>query len=442
MNPKGKIRCAIYTRKSHEDGLEQEYNSLDAQRDSALNYISSQKHEGWVALPERYDDGGFSGGNMERPAIKRLFADIEKGLIDVVVVYKIDRLSRSIADFVRMIEFFEKNSTVFVSVTQSFNTQNSMGKLMLNILLSFAQFEREVTSERIRDKIASSKARGMWIGGMPPLGYDVVEKKLKINPVEAEIVRFIFTEYYRTGSLLKVVKILDAKNYRSKTRMFGDKKAGGQKISNKAVYDILNNQIYIGKIRHKDKLYDGEHKPIITQEMWDKVRAFSKKGSLEKSKLPIRTEMPAILKGIIVDGDGSALTPSFTRKGSKIYRYYINVKAIKHGYDSCEIKNFPAEEIEDFVIAKIRELIVTPEIISKIHSQAKKQDASITLDYVRDNLQDFNRVWEHLFPVEKTRIVQLIISRIIVTTLGIQINFHPSGLLNLCHQLGKKEEVA
>ncbi len=443
MKQTGKIRCAIYTRKSHEEGLEQEYNSLDAQRDSAINYISSQRHEGWVALPDRYDDGGFSGGNIERPAIKRLFADIEKGLIDVVVVYKIDRLSRSIADFVRMMEFFEKHSVVFVSVTQSFNTQNSMGKLMLNILLSFAQFEREVTSERIRDKIAASKKKGMYMGGMPPLGYDVVNKKLQVNPVEAEVVRLIFNEYYRTGSLLKVVKALDERQYRTKQRHFSNKRiVGGNKISNKLVYDTLHNPIYIGKVRHKGTVYDGEHKPIISQELWDKVQSFTKNESGQKTKLPVKTELPAILKGIIFDESGNALTPTFTRKGSKIYRYYANVKAIKHGYDTCDVKSFPAEDLEKFIISKIRELISSPEILSRVHQEAKKKDGLITLDYIRDSLQDFNAVWEHLFPMEKARLVHLIVNRITVATHGVHINFQPSGLLNVCFQLRKQEEVA
>lgn len=441
MNVKGKTRCAIYTRKSHEDGLEQEYNSLDAQRDSALNYISSQRHEGWIALPDRYDDGGFSGGNMERPAIKRLFADIEQGLIDVVVVYKIDRLSRSIADFVRLMEFFEKHSVVFVSVTQSFNTQNSMGKLMLNILLSFAQFEREVTSERIRDKIAASKKKGMYMGGQVPLGYDVVDKKLKVNIVEAETIRFIYEEYYRTLSPLKVVKALDAQGLRTKTRVYENgKTVGGKKICTKLVYDTLNNPIYIGKVRHKKEIYDGEHKAIISQELWDKVHSVMAKDSAERARVPSRTDMPAILKGILFDAQGNALTPTFTRKrGNKIYRYYVNIKAIKQGRDSCDIKTFPADEIENFVLAKIREMIVSPELLNKVYQEAKLKDGTITLDYIRDSLQDFNSVWEHLFPIEKCRIVQLIVSRIVVSTQGIQFNFYPNGLINLCQQLGKKQ---
>lgn len=441
MNVKGKTRCAIYTRKSHEDGLEQEYNSLDAQRDSALNYISSQRHEGWIALPDRYDDGGFSGGNMERPAIKRLFADIEQGLIDVVVVYKIDRLSRSIADFVRLMEFFEKHSVVFVSVTQSFNTQNSMGKLMLNILLSFAQFEREVTSERIRDKIAASKKKGMYMGGQVPLGYDVVDKKLKVNIVEAETIRFIYEEYYRTLSPLKVVKALDAQGLRTKSRVYENgKTVGGKKICTKLVYDTLNNPIYIGKVRHKKEIYDGEHKAIISQELWDKVHSVMAKDSAERARVPSRTDMPAILKGILFDAQGNALTPTFTRKrGNKLYRYYVNIKAIKQGRDSCDIKTFPADEIENFVLAKIREMIVSPELLNKVYQEAKLKDGTITLDYIRDSLQDFNSVWEHLFPIEKCRIVQLIVSRIVVSTQGIQFNFYPSGLINLCQQLGKKQ---
>jgi site-specific DNA recombinase len=442
MTQKGKTRCAIYTRKSHEDGLEQEYNSLDAQRDSALNYISSQRHEGWVALPDRYDDGGFSGGNMERPSIKRLFADIERGLIDVVVVYKIDRLSRSIADFVRMMEFFEQHSVVFVSVTQSFNTQNSMGKLMLNILLSFAQFEREVTSERIRDKIAASKQKGMYMGGMPPLGYDVIHKKLKPNPVEAEIIRFIFNEYYRTGSLLKVAKSLDDRDYRSKKRHFGNRIVGGNKISAKSVHDMLHNPIYIGKIRHKGTVYDGEHKPIISQELWDKVHAFKQNEGGQKNKLPVKTQLPAILKSLIFDESGNALTPTFTRKGSKIYRYYVNVKAIKHGYDSCDIKCFPAEELEGFIISKIREMVSSPEILNQIYREAKQQDGVISLDYIRDSMEDFNHVWDHLFPLEQARLMHLIVARITVATHGVNIHFKPTGLLNACFQLRKHAEAA
>ncbi|TAF13109.1 MAG: recombinase family protein [Alphaproteobacteria bacterium] len=414
--------------------MEQEYNSLDAQRDSSLNYISSQRHEGWIALPDRYDDGGFSGGNMERPAIKRLFADIEQGLIDVVVVYKIDRLSRSIADFVRLMEFFEKHSVVFVSVTQSFNTQNGVGKLMLNILLSFAQFEREVTSERIRDKIAASKKKGMYMGGQVPLGYDVVDKKLKVNIVEAETIRFIYEEYYRTLSPLKVVKALRrAEGLSTKTRVYENgKTVGGKKICTKLVYDTLNNPIYIGKVRHKKEIYDGEHKAIISQELWDKVHSVMAKDSAERARVPSRTDMPAILKGILFDAQGNALTPTFTRKrGNKIYRYYVNIKAIKQGRDSCDIKTFPADETPNFVLAKIREMIVSPELLNKIYQEAKLKDGTITLDYIRDSLQDFNSVWEHLFGKEKCRIVQLIVSRIVVSTQGIQFNFYPNGLINL-----------
>jgi site-specific DNA recombinase len=440
MNVKAKIRCAIYTRKSHEDGLEQEYNSLDAQRDAGINYINSQRHEGWIALPMKYDDGGFSGGTMDRPAIKKLMEDIKDGLIDVVVVYKIDRLSRSIADFLKLIEFFEENSVTFVSVTQSFNTQNSMGKLMLNILLSFAQFEREVTGERIRDKIAASKKKGMWMGGSVPLGYDIVDRKLVINPDEAEIVKFIFEEYYRTCSLLKVTDAANKLGHRTKVRIKKDgTKSGGDKIARLSIYNILNNHIYIGKIHHKGEYYQGEHKPIISEELWNNVHKHIKVNSSERKKLPIKTKMTALLKGIIFDTQGYALTPSFSKKKDKIYKYYVNTKAIKDGYENCDIRLFPAEELENFIVGKIRQFVTTPDIINKVYQQAKRHQPDITVAYIRDALSKFDNVWEHLFPVERNRIVHLLVNKIIVGLNGVQINFHPNGILNLCTQLSRQE---
>jgi len=319
-----------------------------------------------------------------------------------------------------------------------------ISKLMLNILLSFAQFEREVTSERIRDKIAASKKKGMWMGGTTPLGYERIDKKLVINVVEAEAVRFIFEEYYRTCSLVEVANNAHKKGYRTKVRFTEDgKKTGGNKITNSSVHNILKNQIYLGKIHHKGEYFQGEHKPIITPELWNQVRSVMGKDSIERKNSPVSTKMPGILKGIIFDNQGNALTPTFTRKSNKIYRYYVNTYAIKHGYDSCDIKLFPAEEIENFIIAKIRQLATTPELISKVHVQAKKQDATITAEYIRNSLKDFNNVWEHLFPIEKSRIIKLLIRKITVGVNGVQITFHPNGLLNLCQQLNsKKEKVA
>lgn len=270
---KPKLRCAVYTRKSTDEGLEQSFNSLHAQRDACEAYVASQKHEGWVLLSEAYDDGGLSGGSMERPALQRLLNDIRSGLIDIVVVYKIDRLTRSLADFAKLTELFDTNGTSFVSVTQHFNTSTSMGRLTLNVPLSFAQFDREVAGERIRDKIALSKRRGMWMGGLPPLGYDGIDKKLIVNEREAETVRYIYDRYLRIGSIAALKQVLDDKGIVSKRRQFSNGKSmGGVPMSRGALYQILRNRLYRGEIAHLGEIHAGNHEQIINPALWDKVQ--------------------------------------------------------------------------------------------------------------------------------------------------------------------------
>ena len=274
LDRKTVMRCAIYTRKSSEEGLEQSFNSLDAQREACEAFISSQTHEGWRVLPTRYDDGGYSGGSMERPALKRLLADVAANRINVIVVYKVDRLTRSLADFAKIVEAFDAKGVSFVSVTQQFNTTTSMGRLTLNILLSFAQFEREVTGERIRDKIAASKKKGMWMGGLVPLGYDLEDRKLVPNPKEAALVSKIFSLYLELGCVRKLAERLDREEIRSKvwiTRTGA--RLGGAAFARGALYDLLRNRLYIGEIRHRDQWYAGEHKGIVPRSLWDRVQA-------------------------------------------------------------------------------------------------------------------------------------------------------------------------
>ena len=269
--PTGKMRCAIYTRKSSEEGLEQAFNSLDAQREACAAFVLSQKHEGWVVLPALYDDGGFSGGTIDRPALQRLLGDIREGKVDVVVVYKIDRLTRSLFDFAKIVEAFDARGVSFVSITQQFNTTTSMGRLTLNVLLSFAQFEREVAGERIRDKIAASKKKGMWMGGLPSLGYDVQNRKLVVNEEEARIVVHIFRRYVELRSVRALQTELDAAGIRSKRRILADGNPfGGQKLSRGALYLMLQNRIYRGEITHKGNAYPGEHQPIVDKVLWDR----------------------------------------------------------------------------------------------------------------------------------------------------------------------------
>jgi len=325
---KKRQRCAVYTRKSTEEGLDQDYNSIDAQRDAGHAYIASQRAEGWIPVADDYDDPAYSGGNMERPALKRLMADIERGLIDIVVVYKIDRLTRSLADFSKMVEVFERQGVSFVSVTQQFNTTTSMGRLMLNVLLSFAQFEREVTGERIRDKIAASKRKGIWMGGVPPLGYDVVARKLVINEVEAAVVRRMFIEYPRAGSTTLFVQQLRHEGVTSKSwKAQSGIDRVGKPIDKGALYKILNNPMYLGQIRHKGVAHSGEHEPIVTLAQWDTVQAAlaSKPNGARKGQ--IRTERPALLKGLIYTTDGRAMTPHATKgRGGRLYRLPVNAR--------------------------------------------------------------------------------------------------------------------
>ncbi len=320
-------RCALYTRKSSEEGLDQSFNSLDAQREACAAYVKSQAHEGWRALPQRYDDGGFSGGSMERPALKRLLADIEAGKVDTIVVYKIDRLTRSLADFARMVELFDKHQVSFVSVTQAFNTTSSMGRLTLNVLLSFAQFEREVTGERIRDKIAASKAKGMWMGGVPPLGYDLPtdsSRSLIVNTAEAEAVRTIFKKYLELTSVHALEAWLIENRYKPKQRVTrSGRRVGGEHFSRGALFHLLRNRIYISQIVHRDTSYPGTHTAIVDQQLFDAVQT-----KIDQAKVPrvsAKNRTQSLLTGRIFDANEQPMSPTFARGASgRAYRYYVS----------------------------------------------------------------------------------------------------------------------
>src|SRR6201993_801129 len=304
-----RVRCAIYTRKSSEEGLEQEFNSLQAQREACEAFINSQRHEGWVCLPQGYDDGGLSGATLGRPALRQLLADITAGRVNIVVVYKIDRLPRSLADFAKIVEILDARGASFVSITQQFNTTTSMGRLTLNVLLSFAQFEREVIGERIRDKIAASKQKGMWMGGVPPLGYRVQDRKLVIVECEAEIVRSIFRRYAELGSVRLLKDELEALSIQSKLRTSASGRViGGKTFSRGALYLILRNRIYRGEIVHNTQSYPSEHETIIDQPLWDAVQA--QLASNAQRNDGGKTYPPSLLVGMLFDGDGNRMTPS------------------------------------------------------------------------------------------------------------------------------------
>lgn len=424
--PIRKLRCAVYTRKSTEEGLEMEFNSLDAQREACEAYIASQKAEGWVLIPEPYDDGGFSGGTLDRPALKRLLADTEDGRIDVVVVYKIDRLSRSLMDFAKLVEVFDRGGVTFVSVTQSFNTTTSMGRLTLNILLSFAQFEREVIGERIRDKIAASRKRGMWMGGFVPLGYEVRDRKLVINEAEAATVHMIFERFVEVGSATALARALAAEGVRTRR---------GRLVDKGFLYKLLNNRVYIGDAVHKGTAYPGEHEAIITRALWDKVHGILRESPRVRAGRT-RAATPALLKGLIFGPTGCAMTPTHTRRGDKLYRYYVSQSVLKRGADACPVGRVPAAEIEGAVVDQLRGLLGTPEVIVGTWRSARREIDGLSEAEVREALEGLDPLWDELFPAEQARVVQLLVERIDVGQGGVDIRLRVDGLARLVHELG------
>ena len=500
------LRCAIYTRKSHEEGLEQEFNSLDAQRESAESYIESQRMQGWRALPERYDDGGFSGGTMERPALRRLLADIDAGKIDVIVVYKIDRLSRSLLDFMKMIELFNEKGVSFVSVTQHFSTTDPTGRMFLGILITFAQYEREVIAERIRDKVAAAKRRGKYCGGVPILGYDVDRdnKKLLVNQEEARTVQYIFRRFIQLGSAKKLGQELNEQGYRTKSWITKKGKVRkGVEWNTAHIYRLLNNRIYIGEIPHKDKSYPGEHDAIIDRATWDKVQAILADNKSVKVSMA-RTKMVAPLKGVIRCGHcGCSMGPTYTRKNGRHYTYYICEKDSKRAVSHCPLKRVPAGDIEQAVIEQLSAVFRTPTLVAKTYfaardieqeermrlirqktqleedlAQARQQaielmkpgsdqpnkaemlatvnrqavelsrslthvterckayqGTSISEQDVSEAFQNVECFWEDLFPVERNRLIRLLVDKVEIRETGIDMELKTNGLTTLISEL-------
>ena len=378
---KTRIRCAIYTRKSTEEGLEQDFNSLDAQREACEAYILSQKHEGWSALSERYDDGGFSGGDMDRPALTRLLSDIEAGKIDAVIVYKVDRLTRALADFARIVAIFDQAEVSFVSITQAFNTTTSMGRLTLNVLLSFAQFEREVTAERIRDKIAASKAKGMWMGGTVPIGYRAEARSLVPEPGEAKLVRRIFERYLALGSVTALKAELKRDRIITPIRRHrSGRGSGGRLFSRGKLYALLSNPIYIGRIRHKDRTYAGQHTAILDADLWQKVQDRLAANRNPTSRLR-RARDPSPLAGRLYDPEGRKMRPSLANKKGRRYRYYVSETLIEDGVaHGARGWRIPAGELEAAVAQTLSAKVQDPAFQAYLlGSAASRTDVATTI---------------------------------------------------------------
>lgn len=440
-----KKRCAIYTRKSHEEGLEQEFNSLDAQRDSGQTYIASQKHEGWVALPTKYDDGGYTGSNMDRPALKQLLADIEAGKVDAVVVYKIDRLSRSLNDFVSLLQTFERKGVAFISVTQQFNTANPMGRLILNILICFAQFERENIAERIRDKMAASRKRGKWVGGVPPLGYDVdyTAKKLVVNEVEAETVRRIFTRFSQCGSPALIADELRAdgittKAWTSKT----GKVHPGEPFNRAYIYKVLHQPTYLGQVAYKGSVYPGEQSAILDRKLWDRVHTMLAENPVSRAnKERGRQSVPGFLKGIVRCAHcGSAMTMAYTKKkGGPTYRYYRCLAVTKGRGDGCPVTQAPAGDLEAEVLKHLRRAFRAPAVIAAVSSHAQKvgTEQHVHLDHaaVLQAMRSLDEVWDELFPGEQERVVAELVDSLEVGLDHSTLNLRLHGIAGLAGEL-------
>ena len=420
MSTEKEIRCAIYTRKSTDEGLEKEFNSLDAQREAAEAFIASQRHKGWIVLPERYDDGGYSGGNTNRPALKHLKSDIEEGKIDVVVVYKIDRLSRSINDFADLFRLFEKHHVEFVSVTQDINTATSAGRMMLNILMSFSQYEREIITERIRDKVAAAKKKGMHTGGFPPLGYVSNPKthRLEIVPEQAALVRRIFEDYIRLGSAKEVACGLEADGVRVPvwTSAKGVTHGGGV-YSSQNIYAILSNPLYIGQVRHYDKTYPGEHEAIVDKTVWDRAHAvldsnLRSDGTHETRALPLR--------GLFRCGHcGGVMKESYSKRkgnGTKMYRYYVCGADEKRNHSICPLRHIAAEPLEALLLGRVSALLSTPEALAGVLAEAAvlQPESPLRRADLSEKFLDLAQVWNYMYPIEKQKFIRTIVREVLV----------------------------
>jgi len=409
-------RCAIYCRVSSDERLDQSFNSIDAQREAGMAFVVSQKDEGWELTPDFYEDPGFSGGNMERPGLQRLLKDIQAGKIDIVVVYKIDRLSRSLADFSKMVEVFDHHNVSFSSVTQQINSATSMGRLMLNVLLSFAQFEREVSGERIRDKIAASKRRGMWMGGPVPLGYVVKNRLLLIEPQEAELVQRIFQQFVESKSTTRIVGDLNQQGIQTKKR---------KSFCKQGIYKILHNRAYIGEITHKGESFPAQHERLIDQPLWDEAHAIlaSDKRLRNRKTWERKDKHHFLLRNIAYTEAGDLLIPTATKKpNGKVYRYYVINKKLHMGAKTSQSWNFNADELEAGVMEKLLEYMRSDHMVDKYWEQIQKINPNIDEPQaVMLLLRRTAELWNQFFPTMKTEIIQSLIKRVTVRHNGAEV---------------------
>lgn len=420
-----KKRCAIYTRKSVEEGLDQEFNSLDAQREAGEAYIASQKANGWVCLPTRYDDGGYSGGNMKRPALQQLLADCEAGLVDIIVVYKIDRLSRSICDFADLSKKFDEWGTQFVAVTQEINTATSAGRMMLNILITFAQYEREVITERVRDKMAASRKKGKWVGGSVPMGYRVENKKLVVEPEEARVIQRIFQRFIEVQSPALIAQELNKDGIRTKQGKVWDKPH---------IYRILNNHTYIGQVKYKGSICEGEQNAIVELDVWNRTREILALNEPVPRQTK-RMETIAPLKGILRCGHcDCAMMPTYARKNGKRYFYYLCSRDSKRATSICPVRQIPAGEVERITREQVVKMLQTPTILIKL-----AQVLNLPAEKIAELFKEI--FWQEISPGEMNRLLHLLLEKVEVHEGKLTVEFKSSGIKTLMEEIANGEET-
>lgn len=426
-------RCAIYTRKSNKEGLDQSYTSIDDQRESCRLTIASKKPIGWQEIPEVYNDPGVSGGTLERPGLRKLMEDIRQNKVDIVVIFKLDRLTRSLFDFPVLIKLFDKHDVAFVSVTESFDTSTAAGRLSLHSVLMVSEYQREDARERVLHKIAASKKLGMWMGGYPPLGYDIIDKKLIVNLTEAKIIREAFTRLTKLASVTKLCEEFDKKGY--KTKFFYTKKGepwGGKTFTRTSLYSLLHNPVYAGKVNHKGIHYPGQHEAIIEESLWESVQELTSTHCKTKA---IEHTTPAPLKGLLYGPDDMLMTPTHTKRRGKRYRYYVTHTAQKISRKKCPVKNIRAGEIEGIVFDQLKVIFRQPETLIETWNALQERDTDLTKQDVLEGLQSIELLWDHLFHTEQARLLQLFIDKIQILENGIRIRLLPNGIDSLISQV-------
>jgi DNA invertase Pin-like site-specific DNA recombinase len=440
MSERKTLRCAVYTRKSSEEGLEQDFNSLEAQREACEAYVRSQAHEGWKLIDDRFDDGGFSGGNIQRPGLEMLMQMVRDGKVDVIVIYKIDRLTRSLTDFARLAETFDKHGVSFVSVTQQFNTTTSMGRLMLNVLLSFAQFEREITGERIRDKIAASKKKGMWMGGNPPMGYDVIDRKLVMN-AEADTVESIFRLYLEEGTVPTLLERLACEGIQTPRRTIGKngRETGGKALTRGHVYKLLTNPIYIGRISHKGTVHQGQHEAILDLKIWAEVQARlteNTQGTRTRRRRAVQREY--LLAGLLVSERGNRFVPMHATKGSRRYRYYVEELASPED-ESVRVDpiRLPAPEIEVATVQAIASFL-------RDGGELTRQMADLSPDQIRQAVRAAREIGGNLAELDAAtdRVIKSLLRRVVFRSEALRVELHGSGLRHALRVNGQQADTA